>query len=430
MSKKQLLLACLLFVGLIGQAQVDGPQSIFYYQEGEQLLLEGKVKKAKKSFERAVDANKNFAAAYRGLALCYEDELAYEKAIDAYEKVVSLDSLFARNVYYHLGLLYYKKGENKAALKCFETFDMMLEVPKEEEPARWALEWQEDYKMKIDNHIKACEIALDSTAFVNVTEVYNLDDVINTAANEYFPYLANDQRLLFFSRRADDKDDEDLYYSYYRDEDWVLPGKVKKINTNKNEGMSTFVRDGRTMFFTVCGRKEVIGGCDIWQADVRGSEVLDVEPIVGFPNSEKWESEANVNCDGTLLIFASNRPGGVGGTDLWMSRKIPGTDRWDEPRNLGIKINTPFNEEAPFITNDGKTLYFSSTGHLGLGEQDIFVSWWDEKTDSWNTPINLGPPVNSPHRELGFFLSADGMTGYFASDRPEGYGGMDIYKFK
>ena len=148
----------------------------------------------------------------------------------------------------------------------------------------------------------------------------------------------------------------------------------------------------------------------------------------GYANSEKWESQASISCDGSLLFFASNRKGGLGGTDLWMStRQADGS--WSDPKNLGPKINTELDEEAPFITNDGKTLYFSSTGHLGMGEQDLFMSRLDDK-GNWMAAINLGEPINTASRELGFFLSADGKTGYFSSNRKGGMGGMDIYKFE
>ncbi|MBK7872164.1 MAG: PD40 domain-containing protein [Saprospiraceae bacterium] len=133
-----------------------------------------------------------------------------------------------------------------------------------------------------------------------------------------------------------------------------------------------------------------------------------------------------VSCDGSTLYFTSDREGGLGGTDIWVSkRNLDGN--WSEPENLKFPINTPSYEESPFITNDGQTLYFSSDGHLGLGDQDIFMSRIDNE-GNWSTPINLGPPVNSAHRELCFILAADGRTGYFASDRPEGFGGLDIYR--
>lgn len=152
-------------------------------------------------------------------------------------------------------------------------------------------------------------------------------------------------------------------------------------------------------------------------------------PLEGFANSGGWESQAAISCDGQTLYFASNRPGGVGGTDLYVCERQP-DGSWGEAVNLGAGINSKLDEEAPFITNDGQTLYFSSNGHPGMGDQDIFMSWKNNDGE-WSVPINLGPPVNSAFRELGFFLTADGQTGYFASDRPEeSAGGLDIFRFR
>ncbi|MBK8653061.1 MAG: PD40 domain-containing protein [Haliscomenobacter sp.] len=197
------------------------------------------------------------------------------------------------------------------------------------------------------------------------------------------------------------------------------------LNSAFNEGMSTLVRNGRHMYFTACNRPEVRGPCDIWEADLEKEEIKRVAALEGNPNTDQWESQAAISCDGSTLFFASNRPEGQGGTDIWTSNKLPGGE-WSNPVNLGPQINTPLDEEAPFISNDGTALYFSSTGHLGIGDQDIFVSFKDQH-GNWTTPMNLGPKINTPHRELGFYLSADGKTGYFASDRPGG-GGMDIYR--
>ncbi|MEZ4988246.1 MAG: OmpA family protein [Saprospiraceae bacterium] len=223
--------------------------------------------------------------------------------------------------------------------------------------------------------------------------------------------------------------DEDLYRSEWKNGSWKNAEKVKDFNTDAPEGMSTLVRNGRNMYFTACMRDSVYGPCDIWQALVEGATIQDVSSLEGDINSVYWESQAAINCDGTKLFFASNRPGGVGGTDLYVSELNP-NGTWSQPQNLGIPINTTEDEEAPFISNDGQTLYFSSTGHLGMGEQDIFMSWWDIRQQKWSVPINVGPPVNGPHRELGFFLSADGKTGFFSSNRPGGQGGMDIYQFQ
>lgn len=419
-------------VVLFGQIDKStGRLAIDKYQAGEQALLAKKLKKAKKLFKKAIELNPSFAAPHRGLGICYEQEKAIQKAILEYEKVLEIDSFFSRTLYYDIGELQYKAGHPLKAIKYFLKFDELQALDVERFGFNGEAEVKEEGKLrkKLDANLQACKISLDSAKFVNITKVIPLSEAINTPADEVFPFLSNDQRLIFFNRRKNSFSDEDLFYSRRREGSWTKAAPVRKFNTRQNEGMCTFVRDGRKMFFTACGRAEVMGTCDLWQADVHDVEISNIQPVEGYINADSWESEATISCDGRTIYFVSNRPGGLGGTDIWVSQ-LGDEGKWSDPKNLGSKINTPMDEESPFITNDGKTLYFASTGHLGMGEQDLFVSWLDDKTNQWSTPINLGLPVNSPFREVGFFLSADGKTGYFASDRTGGYGGMDIYQFE
>jgi outer membrane protein OmpA-like peptidoglycan-associated protein len=193
--------------------------------------------------------------------------------------------------------------------------------------------------------------------------------------------------------------------------------------------MLTFVRDGERVFFTQCNDDEESGYCKIYTGWLINGRIQDVEILPDYIMQNNWVSQPAISCDGQQLFFASIRPGGVGGSDIYRCRKNP-DGSWSEPENLGLGVNTPKNEEGPFLSNDGLTLYFASEGHANLGEQDIFMSFWDEADQRFTQAMNLGPPVNGPHRELGFHLTSDGKTGYVASDRPGGYGELDIYGFE
>jgi hypothetical protein len=247
----------------------------------------------------------------------------------------------------------------------------------------------------------ACRIAREASKFSRVSSVENLGPGVNTAADEYFPCVSNDQTWMFYTSRRNRFSDEDLYISYYAGE-WMegLPLPASFL-TSKNEGMSTLVRSGRRMYFTACGRPDVKGSCDIWETAVQESSPKKPQPLAGDLNSEAWDSQASVSCDGTIMFFASNREGGLGGTDIWMSRMLP-EGGWGAAENLGPPINTPGDEEAPFITNDGKSLFFSSTGHDGLGEQDIFLSRLDS-AGRWSAPFNLGLPSTPPSANWASF---------------------------
>ncbi|MEK7253343.1 MAG: hypothetical protein AAB316_01250, partial [Bacteroidota bacterium] len=179
--------------------------------------------------------------------------------------------------------------------------------------------------------------------------VQNLGNAINSGSDEYFPFLSNDGTTIFFTSRKNEKADENLFISTRPSGDWRIAEQVSHFNSGENEGMSSLVRDGRRMFFTACGRPEVLGTCDIWEADLLGSEVSEQKTAIGYLNSGAWESQATVSCDGSLLYFASNREGGQGGSDIWVSKRQP-DGRWAEPENLGASVNTTGDEEAPFIS--------------------------------------------------------------------------------
>ncbi|KGE87673.1 hypothetical protein IX84_14155 [Phaeodactylibacter xiamenensis] len=410
---------------------VDPGDAVDFYKAGEEALLAGKEEQALRLFRKAVKAKPDFNAARRGMALCLELQRDYAGAAQEYKQILDRDSLFSRAMYFQAGEAFYKAGKPEEALAYFSRYKALLAwgVDTFSLNTERELEIEEEYLQRLPGSIRACEVSLDSIKFINITTVEPLNGQVNTKADDYFPFLTNDQKLLYFTRKTD-KGDEDLYESEFTNGQWSRGRPVRDLNTSKDEGMSTFVRDGRVLFYTVCGREGVLGGCDIWQVEMdQNREVTAMAPLEGFANSGGWESQAAISCDGQALYFASNRPGGVGGTDLYVcERQADGS--WGEAVNLGAGINSKLDEEAPFITNDGQTLYFSSNGHPGMGDQDIFMSWKD-KDGEWSVPINLGPPVNSAFRELGFFLTADGQTGYFASDRPEeSTGGLDIFRFR
>ncbi len=280
----------------------------------------------------------------------------------------------------------------------------------------------------LDGRLRAARITNDSTEFINVTEVVNLDFPVNTQMDDYAIFFANDQLSALMTRQGEG-DDEDLLRVRRKTRDGELfTSRFGSINTTKPEGMLSLIRDGETVFFTLCHEDDGVGGCDLYTGFLIDDRIRDVERLPDYVNSPTWDSQAAISCDGRQLFFASTRPGGVGGSDIYVcNRRDDGS--WSEPQNLGRGVNTPENEETPFISNDGSTLYFASAGHYSLGDQDIFTSWWDNKRNTWTQAINLGPPVNGPHRELGFHLSSDGRTGYFASDRPGGRGRLDLYSF-
>ncbi|MEM1325949.1 MAG: OmpA family protein [Bacteroidota bacterium] len=430
--KKVLLLLLFSATTLLAQAQPDKRIKAIneQFRSGEQLLLEKKYKSALKAFQKVLRENPDHTASYRALGTCYELLDDYPSALSAYFNVLSRDPYFSRIIYYEIGRTYYRLGEYHSALDYFSQFAGLQNLGNENFGLGVEREHTKEleYLKELGESMLACQISVDSIQYLNVEAVYNLGDKINTDADEYFPYVSLGDELLFFTRRKNAKTDENLFISTQKDSVWTYGQAKSGFNTRFNEGMTTLIRNGRKMYFTACERDEIMGKCDIWEAKVEGKRIQKMKTVDGYLNSEFWESQASVSCDGTTLYFASNRDGGMGGTDIWMSEKEP-SGEWSEPINMGPSINTADDEEAPFITTDGKTLYFSSDGHFGMGKGDIYFSKM-ENHRRWTKARNLGAPVNSAARELGFFLSADGKTGYFASNREGGEGGIDIYKFE
>ena len=425
-----LLLNILFFIApSLAQDTIHTLRLTDYYREGEQLLLEKNYKKARKLFDKVLDINSEFIPALRGAALCSEALYDYPTAVKYYEKAIFLNPRFSRIMYYEYANALYKASHFAEALAYFEKYEQFQNLPPTDFGYNGEKELAIDleYAKQLPSNLVACRVSMDTLQYGSIQQVENLGKGPNGKGDDYFPFLSNDQKTLFYTHRKDETADENLFISNFQGNKWGVGNPLNSFNSKEHEGMTTLVRDGRKMYFTACNRAEVLGNCDIWEADAKGKKITNLRTLKGHSNSDQWDSQASISCDGSKLFFASNREGGFGGTDIWMSeREVDGS--WSFPINLGPNVNTSADEEAPFITNDGQTLYFSSTGHLGLGEQDIFMCHLDNE-GQWGVAFNLGPPVNSSHRELGFFLTADGKTGYFASNRPEGFGGMDIYKF-
>ena len=171
------------------------------------------------------------------------------------------------------------------------------------------------------------------------------------------------------------------------------------------------------------------GGGDIYVSTISGNNVKKwskPERLEGEVNTDYWEGSASLSADGEILYFSSDQEGGYGGSDIYVSKKLP-DDTWGRPTNLGPTINTPYDEDAPQIHSDGKTLFFSSRGHDGIGGYDIFSTVKDPATGQWSKPRNIGYPVNSANEDIYFSLTSDGAKGYFSSERHDSYGEKDIY---
>ena len=197
-----------------------------------------------------------------------------------------------------------------------------------------------------------------------------------------------------------------------------IPG----INTSENEGCATFTPDGHTMIFAAAGRPDGLGSSDLYQAELIEGKWQNVRNLTAL-NSSSWESHPSLASDGRTLYFASNRPGGFGGQDIYVSTRVG--DNWTTPQNLGPIINTAGNEASPSIAADGRTLYFSSDGRPGLGGYDVYVT--HNTGGVWSQPEDAGTPINSEADDLFYTAELGTEHAFLASNRSGTLGELDIF---
>ncbi len=240
-----------------------------------------------------------------------------------------------------------------------------------------------------------------------------LSDTVNQFILQYFPALTGDGETLLFTGLKPEND-EDLFICTYKNGRWGSPVSVSdKINTADNEGTGTLSADGRTLVFTACNRREGYGSCDLYISHKVGEEWEKPKNLGIVVNSPYWESQPALSPDGQLLYFISDRPGGVGGRDIWYTTLQPNGE-WEKATNLDKTINTPFDEASPFLYANGRTLFFASEGHEGLGGYDLFFT--DSTAIGWQPPQNIGYPINTSDNQVALVITADGKYGYYSLD--------------
>jgi hypothetical protein len=265
----------------------------------------------------------------------------------------------------------------------------------------------------------------------------SIGEAVNTAQFEYWPSLSVDEQTIFFTVLGPPNPElapgrlklqEDFFFARKDGNRWVDREYLgPPVNTNTNEGAQSITADGKYIFFTSCNRPDGHGPmCDLYYAGINASgnwtDPVNLGNVVNTSYSEKHPS---ISADGRVLYFTSNRPGGKGDYDIWMTSW--NGDSWSAPVNLGDSINTPGTEQSPFIHPDQRSLYFSSDGWPGLGKGDVFVSRLDDE-GNWSTPQNLGYPINTHNEEMGFVVNASGDKAYYSTNRRDGTD-TDIYTF-
>ena len=420
---KCLFVFILLSIDLCANAQYDAskvnPKAAQLYSKAQELAQNDAFPQAIEALQKAVKIDNQFEDAYLSMAGMYSELKNYQEAIHHYEIAKSIDSIYFidYNLSYSISLAGMGQFE-----KALEAINVFLSIPNLNRSSAYSGEYRK----------KCYEFAV---AYANTHPVKdyqfdpkNMGDSINTEVPEYYPTITIDANQLVFTRRVNDNN-EDFYESTWKGDHWTkatpLPGN---INTSFNEGAQNISQDGQWLIFTGCNFPQGYGSCDLYISYLGKDGWSTPENLGKTVNTEFWESAPSLSPDKRDLYFASNRPGGYGGNDLYVCHLLP-TGRWSPPQNLGPEINTSGNESTPFIHADNQSLYFTSSGHLGYGNNDLFVSRKDAN-GKWGKPENLGYPINTIGDEGSIVISADGKTAYYASDRADSRGKMDLYTFQ
>lgn len=394
----------------------------------------GGLKKA----EEAISKDENFWEAHLLAGEYAEYIFDYETAITHFKRAIEIkpDHLYGGGTYFYLANLQQAVGDYDAAVKNATIF---VKYPN----ANVNLV-DKAYKILAD-----CEFAKNSIAHPVDFNPINIGPGINTKYPEYFPTITVDGKTILFTRRIPDsrvagpeKEQEDFYVSQLSDKYiWMEAVPMpKNINTVNNEGAPTISADGRSLVFVACPNNIVDGGygegrtgrgsCDLFITQRLGKTWTDPENLPGYVNSGHWETQPSLSSDGRTLYFIRGLRGmeGRSDSDIYVAYK---DDKgiWGKPYRLPDYINTPANEESVLIHPDGKTLYFASRGHVGMGGSDLYMCRL-QSDGTWSQPENLGYPINTRYDENSLMVSPDGNIAFFASDREGGYGDLDIYYFQ
>jgi WD40-like Beta Propeller Repeat len=388
----------------------------------------------------------------------YFEERNFKKSFDLYEK---LNALSKGNVFYKL-----RMGESALNLpsKKVKAIEILEEVkinnPNEREvyyllAKAYNANYQYDKAEENGKEYQVRAIGKASTAkgdrmvsnIGNAREITqkavkvkleNIGEPINTPASEYVPVISADESVLIYTYsgpkstgglmdadlRKDPEGDyyEDIFIAKKKEGFWNQPESMT-INTKGHDASIGLSPDGQELYTYRSTRKDK---GDIYLSKLVGDKWSEPKKLGKNINSEFWEGSCSISADGWFLYFSSERPGGSGGRDIYVSKKLDNGE-WGPAVNLGTNINTPYNDDAPFIHPDGITLFFSSEGHNSIGGYDIFYSI--KKDNDWITPINMGYPLNTTSDDAYYVINAKGDKGYFSSNREsaEAKGENDLY---
>lgn len=405
--------------GMVLQAQFVDPREADEYFDNQNYL------DALPIYKKLVKQEPDEPEYYRKAGICYlKTFLSRTKAAEYLEKALNKKK-HDDEVWYFLGKAYMMQNEFEKALEQFETYN---------EEAGWGK------KDDVELLMKQCQNGKEFVKHPLDVTFEPLGPDINTEYPDYYPYVAKDEsRLVFTSRRKKNRGGGKEFDGYYASDIWVSEKEEEEgkgsfesprnaggqVNTKYDEQAVGLSDDGGLMFVYI-DRVKKKG--DIYRTEWDRIGFGRMEKLGENVNSDELETSCSISSDRKTLFFASERDGGEGGIDLYMSRKLP-TGEWAKAQNLGPKINTEQDEGFPTLSYDNETLYFCSEGHQSMGGFDIFKAEWDPESNTWSEPQNLGYPVNDGTDNRTISYTKDGRNAYLSTFKDEkGEGSLDIFK--
>jgi outer membrane protein OmpA-like peptidoglycan-associated protein/Tfp pilus assembly protein PilF len=413
-----LVVCALCSVQAVAQSYFDDrnapPKTMQLYNKAMSYADQNEFDKAVKEFDKALRETPNFITAHIMRADCQAQLNKLADAETSFEKALAIDPAYKPKVLYSVALLEFKQKKYDEANTHLNKYMSFAKEP-------------EGLKAKAQKLLLDIDFVRKAVLNPVPFNPQNMGMSINTFEAEYWPSITVDGNSLFFTVMTNGQ--EDFMVSRKVGGTWqkALP-LGPPVNTSNNEGAQSISANGKFLVFTACNLPQGMGSCDLYFSELVAGKWSSPKNIGRPINSEHWESQPSISANGDALYFCRSKGGGRQENDIMVSyRKSNGT--WETPIMLGASVNTPGNEESPFIHPDGQSLYFASNGHPGMGDMDLFLVR-QQPDGSWGPAQNLGYPINSEGKEFGIIVGLDGKTAYFASDKTGGQGKLDLYTFE
>jgi len=405
-----LFLTCVIFcsTSLLGQSK----QALQNYEAGLRALENKDIQKAIQLFSSASEKDNQYIDPLIALFQTYQDTRNFKLAIDRFEQIKKIDSSASVPFIVKQATALASLGQYNAAKDLVDPYIINNTLPSY-------------LKEKANVLMEHCKFAIAQKNAAEIT-IQNMGDSINSAASEYFPTVSIQDSLFLFMRRLN-LSREDIYSSNMGTGGFSTAQPLSDtLNFAAKKGSMSLSADLQTLYYAADYAEQGYGRYDLYKVQRTPWGWSKPKNLGQRINSDYWDSAPSIAPDGNSIYFASNRPEGYGGIDIYVAYKNE-KGYWEDAINLGPTINTKGDDQTPFIHADNQSLYFSSNGHPGFGGADFYVS--RKKIDgSWTTPLNLGYPINTYDNEGSIAVASNGVSAYIASDRADSRGELDIYK--